>query len=422
MFSPRESPRVRAQMHSPRASMMQSAALSPRASPLAALFNPGSARGPVYERGPVYTRPGLVAPPQMTMSARPQSAYVRNSVKESPRATMSPRAMLSQRGLNDMGERVSEWLYRQDAIREMVGFAQYRTHEQVQKIRVQRAHDEQRLAAEKAAEYEANVERAKLMRALLDQKRKEERLKARRAARPVSAAVARPTSARPTSPRAEAGPTGPTTVAVPDAELKRVHALVKRRLRSQYGEQVRKAFRSMDKDGSGTVSPEEVLQTLLELNLDVPTDSLIHLVNVCDYDRDGAINYAEFVRLIETDDIVSIKAAGAEEQGLVMKPKPKEFKPGVSVDEIVAVQAKLKEWFSEENGRFRRIFRAMDDDKNGWVDRLELRMLPRFTNLEWMIRPAVLECLIDFMDLDGDGRILYNEFVRIIMADDVFHP
>ena len=30
--------------------------------------------------------------------------------------------------------------------------------------------------------------------------------------------------------------------------------------------------------------------------------------------------------------------------------------------------------------------------------------------------------VIDLMDIDGDGRILYHEFVRIIMAEDVFHP
>ena len=31
----------------------------------------------------------------------------------------------------------------------------------------------------------------------------------------------------------------------------------------------------------------------------------------------------------------------------------------------------------------------------------------------------VMEEIIDFMDIDGDGRILYNEFVKVIMADDV---
>lgn len=142
----------------------------------------------------------------------------------------------------------------------------------------------------------------------------------------------------------------------------------------------------------------------------------------CLTDRDGEIDYAEFARLLSTDDIVSIKKAGAAEEGLVLKAPPKEYKPGMSIDEFVGAQQKLKEWFSEENGRFRRIFRAMDDDHNGWVDRMELRTLTTRTNTAHMIRPQVQEALIDLMDLDGDGRILYNEFVRIIMADDVFNP
>ena len=90
--------------------------------------------------------------------------------------------------------------------------------------------------------------------------------------------------------------------------------------------------------------------------------------------------------------------------------------------EMVKTQAKLKEWFLDENSRFRRIWRAMDDDKNGYATREELRTLGVRTNLEFFVRPHVLDALIDLMDIDGDGRILYNEFVRVIMADDVFNP
>ena len=68
------------------------------------------------------------------------------------------------------------------------------------------------------------------------------------------------------------------------------------------------------------------------------------------------------------------------------------------------------------------LLKKMDDDHNGWVDRDELRTLPVRTNLTYFVSPPVLEALIDLMDIDGDGRILYHEFVRIIMAEDVFHP
>ena len=90
--------------------------------------------------------------------------------------------------------------------------------------------------------------------------------------------------------------------------------------------------------------------------------------------------------------------------------------------QMVKSQRKLQEWFCDDRKRFRRVFRAMDDDHNGWVDRDELRTLPVRTNLTYFVSPPVLEALIDLMDIDGDGRILYHEFVRIIMAEDVFHP
>lgn len=88
---------------------------------------------------------------------------------------------------------------------------------------------------------------------------------------------------------------------------------------------------------------------------------------------------------------------------------------------MVTAQQKLQEWFLEENKRFRKVFRTLDEDHNGWVDRKELRLLPMLTNMGHYLPPPVLEGLIDLMDLDGDGRILYNEFVRVIMAEDVFN-
>ena len=46
--------------------------------------------------------------------------------------------------------------------------------------------------------------------------------------------------------------------------------------------------------------------------------------------------------------------------------------------------------------------------------------LPGRCNLEMYCRPDVMRVLVSFMDLDGDGRILYKEFTKIFCADDVF--
>ena len=126
------------------------------------------------------------------------------------------------------------------------------------------------------------------------------------------------------------------------------------------------------------------------------------------------------MRIISAEDIVQIKKAGAEEEGLVRKAAPKQWKAGVTVDELELAQKKLSEFLMAELSRFRNIFRKMDDDHNGWASREEMRTLPIMTGLEHLVRTEVMEVLIDLMDIDGDGRILYKEFVKIFTADDLF--
>ena len=129
--------------------------------------------------------------------------------------------------------------------------------------------------------------------------------------------------------------------------------------------------------------------------MNAPRRLLEHFVNVCDYDRDGEIGYSEarraphrthsthirpglvahccccfcscccgslqlaataaaccccridlglsfpwqFARIFTCDDIVQIKKAGAEAEGLVVKGPPKEYMPGVKVDESTNYRA-----------------------------------------------------------------------------------
>lgn len=123
--------------------------MPPGASPLASIFNvqkarPGSARS-------VMTRANLTGPPMMMpLSARPGSARTstpraftpssmgspRGAQPMSPRGAgmMTPRgaaSMLSPRSLNEAGANVTEWLARQEMIRDMLGSAKERVDVQV---------------------------------------------------------------------------------------------------------------------------------------------------------------------------------------------------------------------------------------------------------------------------------------------------
>jgi len=104
-----------------------------------------------------------------------------------------------------------------------------------------------------------------------------------------------------------------------------------------------------------------------------------------------------------------------------LEPAPQRMFTPEMMAQMTNTQRKLRSWFEDDFKRFRKVFRAMDDDHNGWCDRNELLTLPHRTNLHYLLPRPVLEALIDLMDIDGDGRILYKEFVKVIMAEDLFN-
>lgn len=218
--------------------------------------------------------------------------------------------------------------------------------------------------------------------------------------------------------RAEAGARQTTTAGISDDQLRMVHKVVKQRLSTQFAE-IRTAFRTFDKDHSGCISAQECTEALLSLNVGVPRKWIDHLVNVADYDRDGEINYAEFARILTADDITTIKKEGAEEEGLVQKAAEEYWKPGIKKSEMQAAQTRVRDMLMERGG-LTKMFRAIDEDKSGSCSRQEVRQLVFNLNLEAIVRPAILEELINLMDVDGDDAITYKEFVRVCTADDVF--
>lgn len=210
----------------------------------------------------------------------------------------------------------------------------------------------------------------------------------------------------------------PPVMGVSDDQLRMIHKMVKQRLSTQFAE-IRTAFREFDKDKSGSISPEECTDALMSLNVGVPRKFVEHLVNIADYDRDGEINYAEFARILSVDDITKFKKAGAEKEGLVKK-EIEWYKPGITKKEIQGAQTKIREMF-EERGGVSKMFRAMDEDHSGACDRSEVRLMVQFLNLDTVIRPQVVEELINLMDVDGDGTIIYKEFARVVTAPDLFN-
>jgi Ca2+-binding EF-hand superfamily protein len=261
-----------------------------------------------------------------------------------------------------------------------------------------------KLQSAQGVEAALNFYASKEAKAIADQKQRDEEARQLAAARAAAGAAA-----------LTAKPKG-----ISDEQLRMVHKVVKQRLSTQFAE-IRTAFRTFDKDHSGNISASECTDALLSLNVGLPRKMIDHLVNVADYDRDGEINYQEFARILTCDDITKIKREGAEEEGLVVATTQwYDQARGLKKSEMQNAQTKMRDMLMDRGG-LTKMFRVIDEDKSGACSRGEMRQLVLNLNLEAIVRPPVIEELINLMDVDGDGSIMYKEFARVITADDIFN-
>ena len=57
-------------------------------------------------------------------------------------------------------------------------------------------------------------------------------------------------------------------------------------------------FRMFDKDGSDTVSAQELKQVLKKFDVDISDETLDGMIKEADQDGDGSINYEEFMKIM----------------------------------------------------------------------------------------------------------------------------
>ena len=323
---------------SPRADM---ASTSPRRG------RPASARvaPPGHRAAPSFTALNAPRPPPAASLYNPNismlSEYAKAGTRirpKSARATVGAYYMPAKTPLQLQPPNVQEMLMRQ----------QHRLQMHLQRDARRKAESE--LTARQAAESEAARIRADIVRELEEKREREE---AAELAKAVSAMGSRSMINAPVATQVlQPPPVNPHKYAhVTDAQLRNTHAIMKGRLEQLYGgvlSYIRKAFLYLDKDNTGTITPDELVDGMLSLNVNVPRHLLEHLINVCDYDRDGEIGYPEFARILQADDIVDIKAAGAEEEGLILKQPPKQYRNGITVEQMLTAHRQLKEFLTAE--------------------------------------------------------------------------
>ena len=58
------------------------------------------------------------------------------------------------------------------------------------------------------------------------------------------------------------------------------------------------AFKVIDKDGDGLISPDELHHVLINLGENLTAEEIDEMIREADVDGDGHINYDEFVRVM----------------------------------------------------------------------------------------------------------------------------
>ncbi|GFP85821.1 calmodulin-like protein 11 [Phtheirospermum japonicum] len=128
------------------------------------------------------------------------------------------------------------------------------------------------------------------------------------------------------------------------------------------------AFSLFDKDGDGCITIEELATVIRSLDQNPSEEELQDMINEVDSDGNGTIEFAEFLNLMAN----KLKETDAE--------------------------AELKE-----------AFKVFDKDQNGYISANEVMI-----NLGEKLTDEEVAQMISEADLDGDGQVNYDEFVKMM--------
>lgn len=140
--------------------------------------------------------------------------------------------------------------------------------------------------------------------------------------------------------------------------------------------ELREIFRSFDRNNDGSLTQLELGSLLRSLGLKPSPDELENLINKADTNNNGLIEFSEFVGLVSPE-ILSAKSPYTEDQ-------------------------------------LRQLFKMFDRDGNGFITAAELAH--SMARLGHALTAEELTGMIKEADIDGDGRISFQEFSQAITS------
>jgi len=135
----------------------------------------------------------------------------------------------------------------------------------------------------------------------------------------------------------------------------------------------KEAFSLFDKDGDGTITTVELGTVMRSLGQNPTEAELQDMINEVDADGNGTIDFPEFLTMMAR---------------------------------------KMRDTDSEEE--IKEAFKVFDKDGNGYISAAELRHV--MTNLGEKLSDSEVDEMIREADIDGDGQINYDEFVKMMLS------
>jgi Ca2+-binding EF-hand superfamily protein len=239
---------------------------------------------------------------------------------------------------------------------------------------------------------------------------------AARAARPLTPTSLAPPKAKAPTPEPKPKPTrqqyGRKAVQAPTSH---------ETLRKQFEEQLerkhkdlRRAFQSIDVDRSGKMSHEEILTSMLSLQLKCDERDVDTLIKECDTNGDGEIDFQEFKAGIMK---LSQTHGGDWHPGDNQPKKAMIHKHALGAETgVEATEAELERYMGSlrqaveaKYSLLRKAFRSMDADASNHLSKEEIIDAVQHFALPIPVS-HIGEVFDKILDIDGDGKVSYVEF------------
>jgi len=148
---------------------------------------------------------------------------------------------------------------------------------------------------------------------------------------------------------------------------------------------------------------------------------------------DGEVDYVELSKMILCDDIMELLALVPDKS---LKSKSKEAESQVigfrkvTAKELQQAQQAIKTKLLTKYPNITTALRKIDTKGDGYLSREEVKEMLRFNELlkridyytgalHGSITEACADTLCDYVDKDRDGKLNYNEFARVLTADNI---